>query len=96
MTAKRSSEFMRMSLEKAIEIYLATLATEGKSPRYIGWLKTRLRYFTDFIYQTQGKDFRLQDLTVEVGRGFIRDLMGRDVKYSSHPFLAKSQVLCCG
>ena len=57
MSAKRSSEFMRMSLEKAIEIYLATLGTEGKSPRYIGWLKTRLRYLTDFIYQTQGKDF---------------------------------------
>lgn len=87
MTAKRSSEFMRMSLEKAIEIYLATLATEGKSPRYISWLKTRLRYFTDFIHQTQEKDFRLQDLTVEVGRGFIRELMSRDVKYSSHPFL---------
>ena len=78
---------MRMSLQKAIEIYLATLATEGKSPRYIGWLKTRMRYFTDFIHQTQGKDFRLQDLTLEDGRGFIRDLMGRDVKYSSHPFL---------
>jgi len=87
MSAKRSSEFMRMSLEKAIEIYLATLGTEGKSPRYIGWLKTRLRYLTDFIYQTQGKDFRLQDLTVEIGREFIRDLMGRDVKYSSHPFI---------
>ena len=78
---------MRMSLQKAIEIYLATLATEGKSPRYIGWLKTRMRYFTDFIHQTQGKDFRLQDLTLEDGREFIRDLMGRDVKYSSHPFL---------
>lgn len=76
-----------MSLEKAIEIYLATLATEGKSPRYIGRLKTRLRYFADFIHQTQGEDFRLQDLTVEVGRGFIRELMGRDVKYSFHPFL---------
>lgn len=76
MTAKRSSEFMRMSLEKVIDLYLATLATEGKSPRYLGWLKDRLRYFTVFIHKTQGEDFRLQDLTVENGRGFIWELMG--------------------
>jgi len=36
MTVKRSSEFMRMSLEKAIEIYLATLATEEKARAVLG------------------------------------------------------------
>jgi len=87
MTVKRSAEFMRMSLEKAIELYLATLTTEGKSPRYIDWLKDRLRYFTVFIHKTQGENFNLQDLTVEDGRGFVRELMERDVKYSSHPLL---------
>jgi site-specific recombinase XerD len=87
MTVKRNAEFMRMSLEKAIELYLATLATEGKSPSYIDWLKDRLRYFTVFIHKTHGETFNLQDLTVEDGRGFIRELMERDVKYSSHPLL---------
>jgi hypothetical protein len=44
MTVKRKAEFMRMTLEKAIELNLVTLATEGKSPSYIDWLKDRLRY----------------------------------------------------
>jgi len=76
MTGKRSSEFMRMSLKKAIELYLAPLATEGKSQRYTSWLKDRLRYFMVFIYKSQREDFRFQDLTVENGRGFFRELMG--------------------
>lgn len=94
MTTKRSLEFVKMSLEKAIELYLATLATEGKSPRYLDWLRDRLRYFTVHIHTTQGDIFRLQDLTVEHGRGFVRELMERDVKYSSHPLhLAESGKL---
>jgi hypothetical protein len=31
MTEKRNSRFMRMSLEKAIELYLESLATKGKA-----------------------------------------------------------------
>jgi hypothetical protein len=46
MAVKRNAELMRMSLEKAIELYLATLATEGKSPSYIDWLKDRLVYMS--------------------------------------------------
>lgn len=74
-----------VSLEKAIDLYLSTLATEGKSPRYIDWLKTRLRFFTDFINEVNGEDFLFQDLTVEVGREFIRSLMDRDTRYLNHP-----------
>ncbi len=81
----RENKFMTISLERGIELYLATLATEGKSPRYIGWLKDRLRYFTNFMRQTQEEGFILQDLDVEHGRGFLRELMGRDVKYGTHP-----------
>ncbi len=88
MITKRSLEFVKMSLEKAIDLYLATLATEGKSPRYLDWLKDRLRYFTTYLHKTQGETIRFQDLIVEHGRGFVRELMEREVKYSSHPLHA--------
>jgi hypothetical protein len=42
-----------VSLYKGVELYLSTLATEGKSPRYIDWLNTRLRFFNDFIKDTR-------------------------------------------
>ena len=32
---KTAKELMMVSLTKAIELYLSTLAVEGKSPRYI-------------------------------------------------------------
>jgi site-specific recombinase XerD len=79
------NKYMTISLEKGIELYLSTLATEGKSPRYILWLKDRLRYFTNFIRRTYGEDFSLPDLNVENGREYLRELMGRDEKYPIHP-----------
>ena len=51
MVARKSKELMLVSLERAIEPYLSTLVTEGKSPRYINWLNTRLRFFVKFIHQ---------------------------------------------
>ncbi len=85
--AKRSrQEYLMISLEKGVELYLATMATEGKSPRYIGWLKTRLRFFQDYIRKTHGEGFPVQDLALEDGRGFIRALMAREKKYTDHPF----------
>lgn len=76
---------MMVSLDKSIELYLSTLATEGKSPRYIDWLKTRLRFFGDFMKKTYTDGFKLQDLTVEDGREYIRSLMGRETRYQNHP-----------
>jgi hypothetical protein len=42
MANRKSKDLMMVTIEKAIDLYLSTLATEGKSPRYIDWLKTRL------------------------------------------------------
>ena len=78
-------DLMMVSLDKGIELYLSTLATEGKSPRYIDWLNTRLRFFNDFISETYGEDFKLQDLTVEDGRAYIGSLMERNTRYQDHP-----------
>ena len=39
MISKRMQELMMVPIEKCIEMYLSTLETEGKSLRYIGWLK---------------------------------------------------------
>ncbi len=87
MTNKQMQELMMVSLEKCIELYLSTLETEGKSPRYIGWLKDRLRYFCNFMHQSHEEDFKVQDLTVQDGREFLHDLMSREVKYQDHPMM---------
>jgi site-specific recombinase XerD len=76
---------MMISLETGIEYYLTTLATEGKSPNYIDWLRTRLRYFREYIERTQEQPFQVQDLVVEDGRGYIVELMDRDIVYRDHP-----------
>jgi site-specific recombinase XerD len=83
--ANRKERLMAIQLEKCIQIYLSTLETEGKSPRYLDWLRTRLQYFTAFVHKVHGEGFSLRDLAVEDGREFIRELMNREVKYSTHP-----------
>ncbi len=87
MTTKRTKELITLTLENAIEQYLLTLATEGKNPRYIAWLKERLGYFTIFMHKTRGENYTFQDMTIENGREFIRELMERDVKYRHHPLI---------
>ena len=57
MSTKKTNELMMISLDKGIELYLAAMETEGKSPRYIDWLKTRLRFFSDFMRQTHGENY---------------------------------------
>ncbi len=83
--AKTKKDLMMISLDKGIELYLSTLETEGKSPRYIDWLNTRLRFFNDFIKETYVEGFKLQDLTVEDGRAYIGSLMKRNTRYQNHP-----------
>jgi len=91
MSSKRTQELMMISLEKAIEQYLATLETEGKSPRYIDWLKDRLRYFCAYMHKAQGESIQIQDLSVQDGREFLRDLMNRKVKYRDHPMIKEQE-----
>ena len=42
MNKSRVKDLMMISVEKAVDQYLATIVTEGKSPRYVEWLKSRL------------------------------------------------------
>jgi site-specific recombinase XerD len=91
MVKTNRKKLMMVSLDKGIELYLSTLATERKSPRYIDWLNTRLRFFNDFIRETYGEGFTLQDLTVEDGRAYIRSLMQRDTRYQNHPMHKKKK-----
>jgi site-specific recombinase XerD len=76
---------MMISIEKAFDLYLATLETEGKSPRYIDWLKPRLGYFYDFLKKTNADGFKLQDLTVDDGREYLHHLLQRETLYKNHP-----------
>jgi site-specific recombinase XerD len=85
MGNRNKSELMMITLQKATDYYLATLETEGKSPRYIDWLKTRLIYFNRYMQETYGQDVKLQNMTVEDGRDYMRSLMERTRRYKDHP-----------
>ena len=76
---------MAITLERCAQIDLSTLETEGKSPRYLDWLGTRLQYFNTCVHKVHGENFNLKELTVDDDREFIRELMDRDVKYSIRP-----------
>jgi site-specific recombinase XerD len=85
MVKKNKRELMMVTLDKATDLYLATLETEGKSPRYIDWLRTRLRFFNNYMGKTHSQNFKLQDLSVDDGRNYLHSLMERDRRYVGHP-----------
>lgn len=85
MGKTRAKDLMMLSVEKATQIYLATLATEGKSKSYIDWLASRLKKFNNFLVETGRENCRLQELTVDDGREYIAFLMGKNERYSDHP-----------
>lgn len=74
-----------ISVEKAIDLYLATLVTEGKSPQYVEWLKSRLKLFNEFLKGTGRENYKLQNLTVDDGRDYLHFLMDRKTRYTNHP-----------
>lgn len=87
MTMKNTT-LATMTLEKLIHIYLSTLQTEGKSPRYLDWLGTRLRYFLDLMHKRHGEEINARDVTLEDGREFMRELMTREERFRGHPMIA--------
>jgi hypothetical protein len=85
MGKTKKRDLMMITLQKATTLYLSTLETERKSPRYIDWLRTRLKFFNNYIEDTYGTDFKVQDLTVEDGRDYLRSLMERNTLYQGSP-----------
>ena len=60
MARTNKRDLMMITLDKATELYLATLETEGKSPRYVDWLKTRLRYFKFISRECMERDLNFK------------------------------------
>lgn len=85
MSRNSAKDLMMITIERAFNLYLATLETEGKSPRYIDWLKPRLGYFLKFLKTTNRNDMKLQDLTVKDGRDYLHYLLQRNTLYENHP-----------
>ena len=51
MVKRIKIELMMVTLQKATGYYLATLETDDKNPSYIDWLKTRPKYFNQYIQE---------------------------------------------
>jgi len=85
MSKSRTKDLMMITIDRAFDLYIATLETEGKSPRFIDWLKPRLRHFYVFLKKTNGDIFQLQDLTIDDGRDLPHYLLQREILYENHP-----------
>jgi integrase/recombinase XerC/integrase/recombinase XerD len=71
------------TLQQAVSNYLTALSLEGKSSEYTDWLYSRLKVFTKFCLDNQGQA-KINSLTIETGRAFIKHLMERKVRYTDH------------
>jgi integrase/recombinase XerD len=91
MGKNRVKDLMMISVENATSLYLSTLVAEGKSPQYVAWLESRLKLFKEFLEETGREDCRLQNLTVEDGRDYLRYLMERNKRYTNHPLHKESK-----
>jgi hypothetical protein len=85
MVKKNKRELMMITLQKATDYYLSTLETEGKSPHYIDFLKTKLCYFNRYMQETYSQDIKLQEITIDDGRDYMRSLMEGTKLYKDHP-----------
>ena len=71
------------TIDQVVSNYLTALTLEGKSAEYTLWLQSRLKPFAKFFVANQGQD-RINSLTIEDGRAFIKSLMERKVRYTDH------------
>jgi len=79
----KQREIMELTLPQAIDYYLTALTLEGKSPATILWHRKKLTTFARFM-QNGGAPPKICSLTIEDGRAFIKSLMERKTKYTSH------------
>ena len=71
------------TIDQAVANYLTALTLEGKSAEYTLWLQSRLKVFAKFFVENQGHA-RIDSLTIEDGRAFVKSLMERKVRYTNH------------
>lgn len=78
------------TIDQVVNQYLSALAIEGKSSEYTSWLRRRLGDFVKFTEETRGP-LRVDELTIDVGREFVQNLMGRQTRYDNHKLRHKTQ-----
>ena len=71
------------TVEQAVSNYVTAMTLEGKSSSYADWLRRRLVDFAKFFQANQGQA-RIDSLTIEDGRAFVKYLMERKQRYTDH------------
>ena len=76
------------TLDSLLSYYEANLHAEGKSPKTIEWYGENLDFFHRYLIG-HSLSTRVDDLTVDIIRGYIRYLQ-RKPKFQGHPFVAEN------
>jgi site-specific recombinase XerD len=72
------------TIDQAVDNYLTTLTTEGKSPHYVDWLRQRLKDFCKHLQELHENDILVEQVSLDDARSYIKALMERKVKYPHH------------
>ena len=83
MTPVQRRNITMPTIEQAVSNYVTAMTLEGKSPAYTDWLRRRLGDFAKFFQASQGQA-RIDSLTIEDGRAFVKYLMERKQRYIGH------------
>ena len=78
---------METALPIALENFIATKKSEGKSPHTTAFYTKCIGHFTDWL----GSDNKLRHLTLNNARAFIAHLQERGTKYEQHPITPKTR-----
>ena len=73
-------EKMELTLDKLLNLFIATKQIEGKSKSTLVWYQRHIAKFYEYL-----GDGRISDLTLNNARSFIAYLQERDTLYKGHP-----------
>ena len=94
MMGSRTARLLRreramMTLSHAIDLFVVTKQSEGKSPKTVSWYLNLLSRFADFV--NDGDEVKLKDISVQHGRDFVSFLRAKTTRYDHHPFTDQKQ-----
>jgi hypothetical protein len=91
MTPVQRRNITMPTIEQAVSNYVIAMTLEGKNSSYADWLRRRLGDFAKF-FQTSRGQARIDSLTIEDGRAFVKYLMDRKHRYTDHKLRNKVRL----
>ena len=77
-------EEMELTLDRTLEMFLATKQTEGRTPKTISWYQDMITRFIEYLQD--GTPTTLAHFSLDNARSFVASLQNQETRYADHPF----------